>query len=201
MHGDDNGMGGWATQAPVERGPAGGGGPGFTGQMYQGPAYRSGGSAGPSAGGPPWAAGSRWGADAPGVRIGDQERGAAMEALGDHLRAGRLDPHEYDERMEAVAAAKTMADLRPVFADLPAPSPFLAHRPVAAGTGPVPTGGRLGRTLVAVSPFLALMLFLATGWWFMFLLIPLSGAVIYGPDRHPRGPWGGCGSGGYRRRC
>jgi hypothetical protein len=48
-------------------------------------------------------------------------------------------------------------------------------------------GGRIGATIMALIPFVATLLFLvfgfAFGWawsWLWFLLIPITGAVIYG---------------------
>jgi hypothetical protein len=55
----------------------------------------------------------------PSVRIGNAERDRAADLLGEHFRAGRLDVHEYDERITAAYAAKTDDDLAPLFADLP----------------------------------------------------------------------------------
>ena len=55
----------------------------------------------------------------PSVRIGNAERDRAADLLGEHFRAGRLDVHEYDERITAAYAAKTDEDLAPLFADLP----------------------------------------------------------------------------------
>ncbi len=56
-------------------------------------------------------------------------------------------------------------------------------------TGPLggPLFGRLGETLVALSPFVALLLFFAFGlpWW-IFFLIPVSGLVVYGNARDAR---------------
>lgn len=127
--------------------------------------------------------------DAPEQRIGDAERTAAMEALGEHLRAGRLDPHEYDDRVLAVTAARTRADLDPLFVDLPAPHPGPAPVTSLQKASPVtpvdddhgPLFGRAGATLVAASPFVALLLFFLTGYqWWWFLLVPLSGAIVYG---------------------
>lgn len=56
------------------------------------------------------------------LRIGDAEREAALEALGEHFAAGRLTHEEYDERAQAVWTAKTRGDLAPMFADLPRPA-------------------------------------------------------------------------------
>ena len=59
-------------------------------------------------------------------RIGDAERQEAMDALGKHFTAGRLDVTEYDNRLASITNAVMQSDLAPVFADLPplvSPSP------------------------------------------------------------------------------
>src|SRR5688572_2968006 len=53
------------------------------------------------------------------LRIGDAERERTIEALREHTGAGRLTLDELDDRIEAVAAARTRADLDAVVADLP----------------------------------------------------------------------------------
>lgn len=55
----------------------------------------------------------------PEPRIGDAERAASAAALGEHFAAGRLTREEYDERSTEVWSARTNADLRPMFLDLP----------------------------------------------------------------------------------
>lgn len=64
------------------------------------------------------------------VRIGDAEREQAQATLGDHYAAGRLDHDEYSERLDRIWAARTRADLDPVFTDLPGaagPSPRASY--------------------------------------------------------------------------
>jgi len=53
-------------------------------------------------------------------RIGDAERHKAMDDLGKHFTAGRLDITEYDNRLTNVAEATMRSDLIPIFSDLPA---------------------------------------------------------------------------------
>jgi TM2 domain-containing membrane protein YozV len=53
------------------------------------------------------------------VRIGNQEREAAVRELGEHFAEGRLDPQEYEERASAAYAARTADELAPLFRDLP----------------------------------------------------------------------------------
>ncbi|ASO21414.1 hypothetical protein FHR81_002385 [Actinoalloteichus hoggarensis] len=58
-------------------------------------------------------------AESHGLRIGDAERGQAMQFLGDHFAQGRLTMDEYEERVAAVTLARTGADLVVLFDDLP----------------------------------------------------------------------------------
>jgi hypothetical protein len=53
------------------------------------------------------------------MRIGDAEREAAAAELREHFASGRLNQDELDERLSAVFAAKTRADLNAQFTDLP----------------------------------------------------------------------------------
>jgi hypothetical protein len=57
--------------------------------------------------------------DTRGMRIGHDEREAAVRELGEHFAQGRLTPQEYEERMSAAYAARTVDDLEPLFTDLP----------------------------------------------------------------------------------
>lgn len=52
-------------------------------------------------------------------RIGNNERDAALTALGNHMRAGRLSPDEYSTRASQATNAVTRTDLDVLFADLP----------------------------------------------------------------------------------
>ena len=60
------------------------------------------------------------------LRIGEAERDRAASELADHYAQGRLDREEHAERLDRIWAARTGADLEPVFADLP------GHRALAA---------------------------------------------------------------------
>ena len=64
----------------------------------------------------------------PAVRIGDVERQEAVSSLADHLAAGRLTLSEYDERIQLAYAARTRADLAPLFGDLPVAVPSRQRR-------------------------------------------------------------------------
>ena len=95
----------------------------------------------------------------PELRIGDEEREAAVAALGEHYAAGRLTKEEYDERAERAFAARTRSQLLPLFADLPRPvgAPGAARRERPVGAGP-----RRGHP----------------GWWAGAWLAPLLAIVV-----------------------
>jgi len=79
----------------------------------------------------------------PELRIGDEEREAAVAALGEHYAAGRLTKEEYDERAERAWAARTASQLMPLFADLPRPQS--AARAAQPGPSrPMPRTGHPG---------------------------------------------------------
>lgn len=132
------------------------------------------------------------------TRIGNRERESALAALQEHLTAGRIELDEFDQRSAVVAAARTQGELAPVFADLPephglAPTPVSLSKPRPdwhevrpRSTGPMggPLFGRLGEIAVGLSPFIALALFLTFGVWWIWLLIPVAGVIVYGNGHH-----------------
>jgi hypothetical protein len=141
----------------------------------------------------------------PALRVSMAERESAMRALDEHLAAGRLDPREYADRSAAASEAKVAEDLNKLFTDLPNPHPDLSaiapvpatqqsgiERPARAAAPAGPTredralGGRVGVTIMAVTPIAAVALFFITGSWLWFLLIPAVGALIYGGGQMSR---------------
>ena len=111
------------------------------------------------------------------VRIGDDDREAAVRALGEQYAEGRLTKDEFDERSDAAWSARTRGDLAPLFEDLPVRTPA---KPSAAGRSPRPAGATRHRpyrgfplvplifllvaiTVVTKMPFLLL----AVGLWFL----------------------------------
>jgi hypothetical protein len=138
----------------------------------------------------------------PPLRIGDDDREAAVTALGDHYAAGRLTKEEYDERADRAWAARTGSDLIPLFADLPRPQ---AARPTARPGGLSGArrpdrghpgwwfGARMLPVLVVVGVLvvlthLPLFLLLIVGWLFL-----VRGGRHWGHSRrhwqHGRGDW------------
>jgi hypothetical protein len=66
------------------------------------------------------------------LRIGNDERNAAIKALDEHLNAGRLDAEEYGQRVAQASIARTRDGLDELFVDLPAPHPFGPPKPTPA---------------------------------------------------------------------
>ena len=83
-------------------------------------------------------------------------------------------------------------ELAVLFEDLPAPHPPLpgvaAPPAVVPAAPPAPHGPSSmevwGPRLVALSPFIAVALFLLTRQWIFFLLIPVAGMVFGSPHKH-----------------
>ena len=71
----------------------------------------------------------------PDLRVSDADRERVAELLRDAAGEGRLTVDELDERVERAYAARTGADLAPLTADLPAPSPEAAGVPARRGAG------------------------------------------------------------------
>ena len=81
------------------------------------------------------------------TRASDAEREAVVARLRDAAGEGRLTVEELDERIDAAYAARTLDELEPLTADLPAAAPGAS--PAAVGEGmPVDTGGGAAPTLV-----------------------------------------------------
>lgn len=55
----------------------------------------------------------------PHIRASDADRDRAAELLREHHAAGRLTVEEFNERLEAAFAAKTLGDIDALFTDLP----------------------------------------------------------------------------------
>jgi hypothetical protein len=146
--------------------------------------------------------------DDSGQRVGNAERQAAIEALNAHWQAGRLDPAEHERRTTAAHAAVTRGDLDALFSDLPGGA--VAGRGLAqdASTGAVvgPAGGGPNEpatsgglfssdswvaqhrdALMALTPFVAILLFFATKWWVWWLLIPAAAIALYAGGGDPSG--------------
>ena len=123
------------------------------------------------------------------LRIGDGERDAAVAALGEHYAQGRLTKDELDERTDAAWTARTAADLRPLFADLPASA---APRPGP----PVPVAAPPPRRPVPWKLLLVALVVLAVVTHGKFLLFGLLLWFVLSRHRAvPPPPWGHRGRG------
>ncbi len=130
------------------------------------------------------------------IRIGDAERNAAMDALGEHLSSGRIDLDEFGTRSAQVSQARTVGDLRALFVDLPAPHPSLpgpAAVPAVAPRADLDTqrraspparvddrtpAQRMASFGIAASGILAAVLFFALHLpWYIFLLPAVIGVL------------------------
>jgi hypothetical protein len=126
--------------------------------------------------------------DVPSVRIGTAEREAAASALSEHFAAGRLDQDELEERLDRAYAAKTAADLEPLFQDLP--------RPASPVTASEPDWSAASRRSAGRSALLIAVLAFAVVWLVVvkippFFLIPLVWIFLARGHRGRRGgPWG-----------
>ena len=127
----------------------------------------------------------------PAPRIGDAEREQAVQALSEHYAAGRIDRSELDARLETAYRARTLDQLRALFADLPEPAPFRPDpKVVRREQRALARRTAVGR--VPVFPLLLLVLLvvvLATGGKGFFLLpVMWFGFAAVGRGRpHHRG--------------
>ncbi|WP_444948948.1 DUF1707 SHOCT-like domain-containing protein [Micromonospora ureilytica] len=133
-----------------------------------------------------------------GMRAADSDRAAVADRLRVALDEGRLDLHEYDERLQRAYAARTYADLEALLTDLPPVTP--AQRsglaPAAGATvgllgdqpGPAATRGVTARWLAEVwFPYLRVIAIVVTIWAVTSLL---SQDLLYFWPAWVAGPWG-----------
>ncbi|WP_440709140.1 DUF1707 SHOCT-like domain-containing protein [Herbiconiux sp. YIM B11900] len=143
------------------------------------------------------------------LRLSNADRDAAVASLSRAHADGRITTDELSERTASARTAVTRGDLAPLFSDLPA---TVHHDPSAAPAGfatpPAsapyggaavpretytrarPLGGAAGVTLVAITPILALVIFLGLGFfvpggfswsWVVWLAVPIVAIIVYGP--------------------
>lgn len=121
------------------------------------------------------------------VRIGDAERTAAADRLGEDLVSGRLTPEEHAERLDAVLAARTRKELAVPFEDLPALTQDRSPAPPAT----LAKGTDIWNRLTAASSGIALVVFFIIGFgfggwawaWIVFLLPGIFASMANAGDR------------------
>jgi hypothetical protein len=129
------------------------------------------------------------------MRAGDSDREAVASKLKSALDEGRLDLHEYDERLQKTYTAKTYGDLNGLLDDLPGTlppqqsqvqgyqPPVSSPAPAAAGEQPRSGGNQMARW---VGPYAGVILITTIIWaitcitshrllyyWPVWMLIPL----------------------------
>jgi hypothetical protein len=114
------------------------------------------------------------------IRVGDTERQQALQVLGEHMSAGRIDIDEYGERSAKITTAKTRGDLMALFYDLPDPRPQFAT-PVAMYPEPSTAPARRweGAVVPAVGVAVVIAFFVLVRNPLIFLLIPAV-AIVWG---------------------
>jgi hypothetical protein len=85
------------------------------------------------------------------LRASDADRDKAASVLNEAMAQGRLTAEEHSERLDAIYAAKTQADIVPVLDDLPGASRAVAPSPEAGPVAPATTGRRLTAILGGIS--------------------------------------------------
>jgi hypothetical protein len=125
------------------------------------------------------------------MRAGDADRKVVAEQLKTALDEGRLDLHEYDERLQRTYAAKTYADLDGLLDDLPGTVPVQQSQvqpatapppPVSSAAAPAPRSNDMQWVgpyagVVLVCTLIWLITSIASGellyFWPVWMLIPL----------------------------
>ncbi|MDR7301336.1 DUF1707 SHOCT-like domain-containing protein [Haloactinomyces albus] len=106
------------------------------------------------------------------LRIGDPERNQAINLLGEHLSAGRLDVQEFDERCARVASARFRSDLSALFDDLPAPRPAAPAQQEKSARG-------VGGAVLGLSVLLALVALALLTRQLLLLVLVLGGVAFW----------------------
>jgi hypothetical protein len=123
------------------------------------------------------------------IRIGDHERSQALQVLGEHMTAGRIDVEEYGERSAKITTAKTRGDLLALFKDLPDPRPqFGAPTPLypQEQRAVAPVAKWHGAVVPAIGLGIVALVFF-TKLWVLLLIIPAAALLFSAVEnRRPR---------------
>ncbi|WCN80865.1 DUF1707 SHOCT-like domain-containing protein [Micromonospora sp. LH3U1] len=135
-----------------------------------------------------------------GMRAADADRAAVADRLRVALNEGRLDLHEYDERLQRAYAARTYAELEALLTDLPPVTPSQSSvlapasgtattvSPLGGQPDQAPAGGVTARWLGEVwFPYLRVIAIVVTIWAVTSLL---SQQPLYFWPAWVAGPWG-----------
>ncbi|SDY71046.1 protein of unknown function [Amycolatopsis xylanica] len=118
------------------------------------------------------------------MRLSDAERQDAMDVLGEHVRTGRLDIDEFGTRSAKITQAKTVAELEPLFDDLPSPRPsVLVRGAVAEPVSAAPARWRnVGVVPIAAVLAIGVIVLTRGAGWFVVFLIPVV-VLLLSPGR------------------
>jgi hypothetical protein len=128
------------------------------------------------------------------LRAADADRERTAETLRVATAEGRLSTEELEERLEAALAARTLAALEPLVADLPKAEPVRPER--RALTHPRHRGGSQRAAFLATAALLV-AIWALTGAGYFWPIWPILGWGVF--VLAPKGvvPFGACGA---RRR-
>jgi hypothetical protein len=118
----------------------------------------------------------------PEVRVGTPERRAAEAALEVHLSEKRLDPDEFERRIEACQQARNQTELLRMFADLPAPHPEMpsATAPRTEPDEDMPAIAAAGCLALGLGLPVAVVLGVVYGtWWALAVPVTVTVAMTY----------------------
>lgn len=127
------------------------------------------------------------------MRASDADREQIVAKLKTAMDDGRIDLHEFDERLQQVYAAKTYGELAPVLSDLPVQRVSRSGAGGGSGGGGLPTWVIIMWIPWVFVNILCLVIWLATGagyfwpfWvavpWGLALLIPSTIGIVVGRD-------------------
>jgi Domain of unknown function (DUF1707) len=134
--------------------------------------------------------------DLPSTRAADADRERVAAMIGEAFAEGRLSAEEFHERVDLAYAAKTLGDLVPLTADLPASSPVAGAGSVAvSGTtaAEVARRERRGELRKIWAGWISMSLVLTTIW--MLTAVSASGPLWPPPTFWPIWPIGIVGAG------
>ncbi|MDO4632023.1 MAG: DUF1707 domain-containing protein [Corynebacterium sp.] len=122
-------------------------------------------------------------------RVGDAERTQAINDLGSHFSAGRLDAQEFDARLNAATSAVMKSDLAQLFVDLPpltqSPSFQLSTIPTDKSKLPLYIGLGIGAFLLLVLLMRAPVLLFLIWLGIMFFVIKYASKPPNQQNNHP----------------
>jgi len=116
------------------------------------------------------------------LRASDADRESVVDFLRGHCAEGRLDLDELEERMDLAYAARTLAELEPLTADLPG-SPFAPAAPPAPrpshAVAPLARAGGIALGLVVLVGLLSMLAPPEVWATLLMLFVPLAAFALF----------------------